>query len=121
MNRRIFLGAGPASTVLGISSIAAFPQPPANALPLPTDAQAFGAAIANLPAIAAVSSSLLASPRVVSVRDFGALGDASTDDTAAIQAAIDSIANSGVIYFPPGNYSTRQITTGVKNEITLQG
>jgi hypothetical protein len=39
----------------------------------------------------------------VSVKDFGAVGDGVTDDTAAIQAAID--ANGGaVIFFPVGTY-----------------
>jgi hypothetical protein len=37
-----------------------------------------------------------------SVRDFGALGDGQTDDTAAIQAAIDQA--EGLIDFPPGDY-----------------
>jgi len=37
----------------------------------------------------------------VSVKDFGALGDGSTDDTDAIQAAIDA---SGGVYFPAGTY-----------------
>lgn len=43
---------------------------------------------------------------VVSVKDFGAAGDDSTDDTAAIQAAIDHIIalDSGTVYFPPGIY-----------------
>jgi hypothetical protein len=39
----------------------------------------------------------------VSVKDFGAVGDGTTDDTAAIQAAIT--AASG-IYFPAGTYKT---------------
>lgn len=41
----------------------------------------------------------------VSVRDFGAVGDGSTDDTAAIQTAISAMVDSGgTLYFPPGKY-----------------
>jgi len=42
----------------------------------------------------------------VNVLDFGATGDGSTDDTAAIQAAINYAAttNSGKVYFPAGHY-----------------
>ena len=39
----------------------------------------------------------------VSVKDFGAVGDGVTDDTAAIQAALDAGAGSTVI-FPEGTY-----------------
>jgi polygalacturonase len=39
------------------------------------------------------------------VKDFGARGNGSTDDTAAIQAAITAAHNSGgIVFFPPGNY-----------------
>jgi len=41
---------------------------------------------------------------VVNVKDFGAVGDGVADDTAAIQAAINSL--SGTIYFPDGVYVT---------------
>lgn len=39
----------------------------------------------------------------VSVKDFGAVGDGVTDDTDAIQAALDSSIGSS-IYFPSGTY-----------------
>lgn len=40
---------------------------------------------------------------VVSVKDFGAVGDGTTDDTAAIQACVTA-ANGKVILFPAGTY-----------------
>jgi len=46
-----------------------------------------------------------AEPSFASVKKFGAVGDGSTDDTAAIQQAIDATGESGgTLLFPPGNY-----------------
>jgi hypothetical protein len=58
----------------------------------------------------------------VSVKDFGAVGDNSTDDTAEIQAAIDAMAalsNGGTVYFPPGTYITGALT--LKYKVALLG
>jgi polygalacturonase len=43
----------------------------------------------------------------VSVKDFGAVGDGSTDDTTAIQNAINAVKTSGgKVYVPAGSYKT---------------
>lgn len=43
-------------------------------------------------------------PYTLNVRDYGATGDGVTDDTAAIQAAINALPTSGVLYVPAGEY-----------------
>lgn len=48
----------------------------------------------------------------VNVKVFGATGDGTTDDRAAIQSAIDSIS-SGVVIFPAGNYLIGSNGSGV--------
>ena len=49
-------------------------------------------------------------------KDFGAVGDGSTDDTAAINAAINAVValGGGNVYLPPGNYK-------ISSTLTLPG
>ena len=60
---------------------------------------------------------------IVSVIDFGAVGDNSTDDTAAIQAAIDAVPSTGGgVYFPAGQYKvTSSISASPVNAVILYG
>ena len=46
----------------------------------------------------------------VSVKDFGAMGDNVTDDTAAIQAALNSCIYGGKVILLPGTYKTGSLT-----------
>lgn len=76
---------------------------------------------------AGASSTTLITPRRlldimphIDIRWFGAVGDGITDDTVAIQAALDSVGVDGAtVYFPNGIYLVT--TLGPKNNTLLVG
>ena len=50
---------------------------------------------------------------IVNAKDFGAVGNGTTDDTTAIQKAINALTNGGIVGLPPGNYKiTSQLNIG---------
>lgn len=60
----------------------------------------------------------LAETGVVDVREFGAKGDGKTDDTAALQRAIDCCPEGGRAVFGKGVYLTRPLA--LKSDITIE-
>ena len=60
--------------------------------------------------------------QIVSAQDFGATGNGSTDDTAAIQAAITSLnTTGGTVYLPRGTYKVSSTLNITHNNITIAG
>jgi hypothetical protein len=59
---------------------------------------------------------------VANVLDFGAVGNGIVDDTAAIQAALDSLGNAGgIAYIPNGMFCLVNSNITVPNNATLKG
>ena len=59
-------------------------------------------------------------PTVASVRDFGATGDGTTDDSAAILRAVRATQN-GALFFPPGRYVLTATIPLEKSRFVLRG
>ncbi|HKS72933.1 MAG TPA: glycosyl hydrolase family 28-related protein [Terriglobales bacterium] len=58
---------------------------------------------------------------MIDVTKFGAMGDGSTDDTAAIQSAINGAQNIGAaVHFPPAPYLVSSFLN-ISGKVTLQG
>lgn len=58
---------------------------------------------------------------VVNVKDFGAVGDGVTDDTAAIQAAVDSMESFDTLFIPKGVFLVSHILLDDKRDIRVDG
>ena len=59
---------------------------------------------------------------VTNVKDFGAVGDGKTNDSAAVSAAHSAAkASKTILYFPPGTYNIRQLVPGPYDRIIGAG
>ncbi|MEM8949313.1 MAG: glycosyl hydrolase family 28-related protein [Pseudomonadota bacterium] len=83
-----------------------------------TDGSFRSVALADLPVVSTGSGDGTTN---VQSAPFNAVGDGSTDDTSAIQAAINATGNNGVVYLPPGNYSVNRLNVPHNRAIKFQG
>jgi Pectate lyase superfamily protein/Right handed beta helix region len=78
-----------------------------------------GAASAFLATDSSVAQGSVAR-EIIDARKFGAAGDGKTDDTAALQRAIDTAGDkTGAVLVPPGVYLTRELH--VREGVTVTG
>jgi hypothetical protein len=75
-----------------------------------------GTALALLPGTGAGADTRAA---VVNVRAYGASGDGKTDDTAAVQKAVDAAPTGGTVRFPRGVYVVRSVN--IRPGLTYRG
>src|SRR3954453_23550646 len=91
-------------------------------LPIPeADVDNWGALLNEFLRVAHRHGMLRETYQVINVLDFGALGDGSTSDTAAIQQAIDSsVPNGDIVFLPPGTYLVTGTLT-LPSNVELRG
>src|SRR6266496_3639445 len=73
-------------------------------------------------AVLSTQSPASAAPQMFNVKDFGAAGNGSTNDTAAINRAItaaSAASGGGIVEFPSGTYKSSN-TIHMKSHVTLQ-
>ena len=70
----------------------------------------------------AVNTRVLKNELVYDVKDYGATGNGSTDDTAAVQAALTAAGTTGgVVFFPPGTYFCDPVYAPIKVSVKGAG
>jgi hypothetical protein len=76
----------------------------------------------NSPTITALSGTGASATAIVNVMNYGATGNGSTDDTAAINNAIAALVSGDTLLFPCGTYKvSSQLTINNKSNFTLDG
>jgi polygalacturonase len=77
------------------------------------------AASAHTAAQKPVHTAVKAAAATFNVKDYGAKGDGSANDTAAINKAISAATSGGIVEFPSGTYKSAN-TIHLKSDITIQ-
>ena len=73
------------------------------------------------PSVAPVSPSAASYTGIKNVLDYGATGDGRTDDTDAIQAALNALRPGETCLFPPGVYVAARLLVPETAGVTLRG
>jgi polygalacturonase len=73
-------------------------------------------------ALASISIGHSCAAETFNVRTLGAKGDGRTDDTGAIQAALDACgkAGGGTVILPPGSYYSKPLTIRTKTTLVIE-
>lgn len=58
---------------------------------------------------------------VLNVKDYGATGNGTTDDTTAINLAIAAASNGGIVYLPQGTYIVSSPLTSIAAGVEIRG
>jgi len=104
--------------LLALAQPAASQQPsPSHPSPLRTPSFASG----QLPAPGSAGSASRVTDGVRNVREFGATGNGMTDDTTAIQSAINAAGTGDAIVFPNGTYLVSGLTVTKRISLIGQG
>lgn len=111
-----------AIALLGLLAALGVAQPPAGAQQTATPRPAAPAAASAVEPPSAAEPAPAADPAVAEfdVRDYGAVGNGSTNDTAAVNRAITAanVAGGGIVRFPAGTYESKN-TIRMKSNVTL--
>ena len=77
--------------------------------------------VAAINEVYSIAQDVLEDVYYLNVKDFGATGDGITDDTAAIQSAIDAATDKSVLVFPDGTYIIDGTVNVNKSGLHLMG
>lgn len=116
--------AGTGITVTNGDGVSGNPTIAATAVGVPTTGNQYSRLVKDISGTITSNSHMKwVGPDVYNVKDYGAVGNDSTDDTTAIGAAFDSaITNNGTVFFPQGVYKiTSSISKIVSGRLAVIG